>query len=64
MSLKETLLDFMKEKAYRPMDLQELVKVFNIVGDEYKPFKKALKTMEKEGLIIKTKKEKYALPAR
>ena len=64
MGLKHTLLDFMREEAYRPMDIQELAMVFNIDHDEYKPFKKALKTMEKEGLIVRTKREKYALPER
>ena len=64
MELKQTLLDFMREEAYRPMDIQELVAVFNIDLEEYKPFKKALKGMEKEGLIIRTQKDKYALPER
>ena len=30
MGIKETLLSFMKEEAYRPMDIQELVSVFDI----------------------------------
>ena len=64
MGLKQTLLEFMREEAYRPMDIQELVAVFNIDPDEYKPFKKALKGMEKEGLILRTKKDKFALPER
>ena len=64
MGIKNTLLDFMKEEAYRPMDIQELVAVFDINEKEYKAFKKTLKTMEKEGLIIKTKKDRYAVPER
>ena len=62
MGLKETLINFMKEEAYRPMDIQELVAIFDISKDEYKAFKKALKTMEKEGLIVRNKKDRYALP--
>ena len=31
MGIKETLLSFMKEEAYRPMDIQELVSVFDII---------------------------------
>ena len=46
MGIKETLLSFMKEEAYRPMDIQELVSVFDISPDEYKVFKKTLKIME------------------
>ena len=51
MGIKETLLSFMKEEAYRPMDIQELVSVFDISPDEYKVFKKTLKIMELEGSI-------------
>ena len=64
MGIKNTLLDFMREEAYRPMDIQELVAVFDIDEKEYKAFKKTLKTMEKEGLIIRTKKDRYAIPER
>ena len=64
MGIKKALLDFMREEAYRPMDIQELVAVFDIYPDEYKAFKKALKAMEKEGTIIRTKKDKFALPER
>ncbi|PRR84569.1 ribonuclease R [Clostridium vincentii] len=62
MELKKTLLDFMREEAYRPMDIQELVRVFEINGEEYSAFKKALRSMEKEGTIIRTQKDKFALP--
>ena len=61
MGIKDTLLEFMREEAYRPMDIQELVSVFDINPDEYRAFKKTLKTMEKEGLIFRTKKDKFAL---
>ncbi|MCR4943327.1 MAG: ribonuclease R, partial [Clostridium sp.] len=54
----------MREEAYRPMDIQELVAVFDINENEYRAFKKTLKTMEKEGLIIRTEKDKFALPER
>ena len=62
MGIKETLLSFMKEEAYRPMDIQELVIAFDINPDEYKVFKRALKVMELEGSIVRTKKDKYAVP--
>lgn len=62
MNVKEALLNFMREKAYKPMDIQELARAFNIEKPEYKDFKKILKTMEKEGLVIRTKIDKYGLP--
>ena len=64
MGIKETLISFMREEAYRPMDIQELVSVFDINPDEYNEFKNALKIMELEGLIVKTKKDRYAVPER
>ena len=64
MGIKETLLSFMREEAYRPMDIQELVTVFDINPDEYKSFKRALKVMELEGSIVRTKKDKFAVPER
>lgn len=64
MGIKETLLNFMKEEAYRPMDIEELVSVFDISTDEYKAFERALKVMELEGIIVRTKKDKFAVPER
>lgn len=64
MGVKQTLLSFMREEAYRPMDIQELVSVFDINHDEYKSFKKVLKSMEKEGVIVRTKKDKFGVPER
>ena len=64
MGIKETLLSFMREEAYRPMDIQELVAVFDISDEEYRAFKKTLKVMELEGSIVRTKKDKFAVPER
>lgn len=61
MGLKQTLLQFMREPAYNPMDLEELCAVFDIKQGEYNAFKKALRLMEHEGLIKKTKKDKYMI---
>ena len=64
MGIKDTLLQFMQEDAYKPMDLSELTAVFDIKSNEYKAFKKVLKTMEREGLIVRNQKEKYSTPER
>ncbi|WP_026015869.1 ribonuclease R [Clostridium beijerinckii] len=61
MGIKQTLASFMKEPAYRPMDIEELIAVFDIKKNEYNAFKKTLRTMENEGLIIRTKKDKYMI---
>ena len=39
MGIKETLLSFMREEAYRPMDIQELVAVFDIIQMSIRTFK-------------------------
>lgn len=61
MGIKQTLVSFMKEPAYRPMDIEELVAIFDIKPNEYNAFKKTLRVMEREGLIIRTKKDRYAI---
>ncbi|BCZ44848.1 ribonuclease R [Clostridium gelidum] len=61
MGIKKTLVNFMKESEYKPMDIEELVAVFNIKRNEYNAFKKTLKVMENEGLIMRTKKNKYMI---
>ncbi len=64
MGIKNTLMAFMREEAYKPMDLKELTEVFDIKSDEYRAFKKVLKAMEKEGLVVRNKSDKYAIPER
>ncbi|MCH3965149.1 MAG: ribonuclease R [Clostridium sp.] len=64
MNITETILNFMKEKAYKPMDIKELEKVFAIRKDEKKEFKKILRNMEKEGYIVKTRTSRYGVPER
>lgn len=61
MGIKQTLVSFMKEPAYKPMDIEDLVSIFDIKPNEYNAFKKTLRVMEREGLIVRTKKEKYMI---
>jgi len=64
MNIREALMDFMKEQAYKPMTLQELERVFEITKQDRMDFAKVLKNMEKEGLIVKTRTEHYGVPER
>ena len=64
MGLKEVILNFMKEEAYTPMEIPEIAKIFNINKNEYKSFKKAIKTMEKEGLLARDESDKLGLAQR
>ena len=64
MGLKEKLLSLMEEEAFRPMDIQELAKIFNITPSEYKTFKKTIRAMVKDGLLARDSKEKIGLSTR
>ncbi len=64
MSVKEKLLEFMHETAYSPMLEEELMDIFDIDRSQKKIFSKTLEDMVKEGLIIKTRKNRYGAPER
>ncbi|MBM6618987.1 ribonuclease R [Bacillus suaedaesalsae] len=57
------LLVFMKEEAYSPLTIQELEEAFGIVDSSaFKDFVKALVHMEEQGLIVRTRSNRYGLP--
>ncbi|MCH1625750.1 ribonuclease R [Fredinandcohnia quinoae] len=59
----EKLLAFMKEEAYKPLTVQELEDVFEISDSvEFKEFVKALVIMEEQGLVVRTRSNRYGLP--
>ncbi|WP_029452545.1 ribonuclease R [Clostridium algidicarnis] len=61
MNVKESIINFMRNQTYKPMEIRELAAVFDINKGEYKEFKKVIKVMEKEGLIVKTNTDKLGL---
>ncbi|WP_218095412.1 ribonuclease R [Paenibacillus solanacearum] len=65
MITREELIDFMKETAYKPMTYQELERQFDISdAQEFKQFLKLLNELENEGLILRTRNERYGVPER
>lgn len=62
MNTKEKIIEFMEKQAYKPMLREELARAFEIDSVDYREFYKLLDEMEKEGLIIKTHKERYGIP--
>jgi ribonuclease R len=64
MNVREKIMGFMREAAYKPMDLYQLSHLFGIGRDEMQTMKKILKAMEKEGIIIKNRAGKYGLTDR
>ena len=59
---KETLVEYMRQDSYRPLSYRELLTVFEIENDEEVKFSKLLGRLEKEGEIIRTRKNRYGLP--
>ncbi len=62
MGIRETILSFMREKAYKPMNINELAKVFGIKKNEVMDFQKVIKDMEKEGSIVRTRTDHFGIP--
>lgn len=63
---EEQILEFMREKAYKPMTYQELEKHFNIEGAQaFKEFLKLLNDLEQRGEILRTRSgDRYGVPER
>lgn len=64
MSARQQIINFMTEKAYKPMSADELLRVFEIPAQDSKTFLKLLDQMEKEGAILQTKAKVYGVPER
>ncbi|NLY43681.1 MAG: ribonuclease R [Clostridiaceae bacterium] len=64
MTRKEKILAFMREDAYKPLLLNELITVLDVPKEDMDEFNKILNELEEEGSIIKTKKGRYGVPER
>jgi ribonuclease R len=65
MNTKESILEFMREDAYKPMTYQELEKVFGIAdAEEFKEFLKLLTELEQQGEVLRTRSDRYGVPER
>ncbi|WP_366923836.1 ribonuclease R [Metallumcola ferriviriculae] len=59
---KQDILEFMREKTYKPLTAEELVAVLNIHDTgEVESFLSILREMERRGEVILTRKSKYGL---
>lgn len=64
MTTQEKIQHFMRENAYKPLTLEELISVFGIKEYEVKDFVKIIDEMEKMGSIVKTRRGRYGVPER
>ncbi|MEK3887886.1 ribonuclease R [Bacillus sp. FSL K6-3431] len=59
----DQVLAYMKEEAYKPLTVKELEEAFQISDSEdFKYFVKALVQMEENGLVVRTRSNRYGLP--
>lgn len=61
MGIRKNIIKFMEEKLYKPMLKEELAIQFGLEGKEMITFYEVLEDMEKEGIIIKTRNDRYGL---
>lgn len=61
---KSHILSFMRDHSYTPLKYDELYTVLDVPAEDRVSLKKLLEEMENEGLIIKTRKERYGVPER
>lgn len=60
---KDGILNYMRQDSYKPLEYLELVEKLGVGrGDDEARFKKCLGQLEKDGYIIRTRKNKYGLP--
>ena len=59
---KSEILNFMAEKAYRPLKIRELAKGMKIPEENYRSFRRTIRLMLQLGLIVKIRKNRLGLP--
>ena len=61
----EQILAFMREEAYKPLTVHELEQVFGLKdSSEFKDFVRTLNYLEDNGLIVRTRSNRYGVPER
>ncbi len=61
MSIREKIIEFMENADYKPMSKEELAVKFDIGRKDLKEFYQIVSSLEKEGVIVKAKNDKYGL---
>ncbi|MGD9679419.1 MAG: ribonuclease R, partial [Vulcanibacillus sp.] len=60
---KKDVLDFMREKIYKPSNIKELEKTFEITNaEQFKEFVKLMNELEESGEVIRTRANNYGIP--
>ncbi|MFQ6032953.1 MAG: ribonuclease R family protein, partial [Candidatus Zixiibacteriota bacterium] len=59
---QEKILEFMSRGAYRPLKLRELAKAMKIPEKEYGGFRRMVRSMLRDGTLVKRKRGRLGLP--
>lgn len=62
LNIRESVVEFMREQAYKPMSIYELASNFSISKEEFMMFQNTIEDMERDGEIIKTRTNHYGTP--
>ncbi len=62
MSARDSMIDFMRNKVYRPMTEKELMNELDVARDQKDIMSKMLKNLLKEGIVYKNSNGRYGLP--
>ena len=62
MDRKQTILSFLSDESYPPVNIEEMMLMLDIPFDDREELMLILDELTKENLIIKTSKKKYAVP--
>ncbi|MEQ8201834.1 MAG: ribonuclease R [Syntrophomonadaceae bacterium] len=62
MLTREDILDHMRQESYRPLSYQDLINTFRIEEKDQVKFAKLIGRLQKDGEILKTRKDKYGIP--
>lgn len=63
--LQERILAFMKDEDYKPLTVAEIEDAFELEeADEFKELVKTLVKMEAQGLVVRSRSNRYGLPER
>ncbi|PIW21720.1 MAG: ribonuclease R, partial [Candidatus Aquicultor secundus] len=62
MQLTKQIIKVMSKRGYVPQDIDGLAEFLELPGIDKLEIKKALDILESEGKVVRTKREKYALP--
>ena len=59
---RDRVLEYLRSKANRPMRAKELARALEVSQDDYRAFRRLLDALESDGVIVRQRKGRYAVP--